>query len=72
MLVVAPEQSDYVGEEEKRSAAEFYRGWLGQAEQCYGVNEIEYTLENLSYSYVTDLEDYLQCIIKSGRSENIE
>ena len=72
MFQVAPEKIDYVGEEEKRSAAEFYRGWLGQAEQCYGINEIEYTLENLSYSYVTDLEDYLQCIIKSGRSENIE
>lgn len=59
MFQVAPEKIDYVGEEEKRSAAEFYRGWLGQAEQCYGINEIEYTLENLSYSYVTDLEKQL-------------
>ena len=72
MYQVAPENIDYVGEEEKRSAAEFYGGWLGQAEQCYGINEIEYTLENLSCYYVTDLEDYLQCVIKSGRSENIE
>lgn len=62
MFQVAPENIDYVGDEEKRSAAEFYRGWLGQAEQCYGVNEIEYTLENLSCCYVTDLEDYLQCM----------
>ena len=48
------------------------RGFTEEAEQCYGVNEIEYTLENLSCCYVTDLEDYLQCIIKSGRSEDIE
>lgn len=72
MFQVAPGNVDYVGEDEKRSAAQFYKGWLSEAENHYGIVQIKYTLKNLSCHYVTDIEDYFQCIIRSNRSEDIE
>ena len=72
MFQVAPEKVDYVGEDEKRCAAQFYRGWLREAENHYGIEQIEYTLSNLACHYVTDMEDYFQGIIRSDNSECIE
>lgn len=44
MFQVAPGNVDYVGEDEKRSAAQFYKGWLSEAENHYGIVQINHEL----------------------------
>lgn len=72
MLQVEPEKVDYVEDKEKRAAAQFYKGWLKEAQNFNGIPQVEYTLENLTYYYKPDIEDFFQCVIKSNRLEDIE
>lgn len=48
MFQIAPQMVEYESEGEKRSSAQFYRGWLKEAENYKELLQIEYTLSNLS------------------------
>lgn len=72
MFQIAPQMVEYESEGEKRSSAQFYRGWLKEAENYKELLQIEYTLSNLSCYYKADLEDYFRFVIKTNQLENIQ
>ena len=72
MFQIAPQMVEYKSEGEKRSSAQFYRGWLKEAENYKELLQIEYTLSNLSCYYKADLEDYFRFVIKTNQLENIQ
>ena len=57
---------------EENAAAYFYRGWLKEAVNYSGKDQLKYTLENISYYFKADIEDFLQQVIKRGLTEEME
>ena len=69
---IAPVEECYEDKSEKNAAAYFYRGWLKEAVNYLGKNQLKYTLENISYYFKPDIEDFLQQVIKRGKTEEME
>lgn len=72
MFQIEPETVEYESKGEKISLAQFYKGWLKEAENYKELTQIAYTLKNLSCYYKEDLDDYFRFIIKTNHFENIQ
>lgn len=68
---IAPEKKYYKEKSEENATAYFYRGWLKEAVNYSGKEQLKYTLENVSYYFNVDIEDFLQHVIKCGCMEEM-
>lgn len=69
---IAPEKKYYEEISAKNADAYFYSGWLKEAVNYSGKEQLKYTLENGSYYFNADIEDFLQQVIKRGLMEEME
>ncbi len=69
---IAPERKCYEEKSAENAAAYFYRGWLREAVNYSGKDQLKYTLENVSFYFKSDIDDFLQQIIKCGRLDEME
>ena len=60
-----------INENEQEIFAQFSKGWLKEAKNYQGIDQIEYTLRNISCCYKQDLEEYFQNIIENESIENV-
>src|SRR5699024_3801947 len=69
---IVPEKKSFEEKSEENAVAYFYRGWLKEAVNYSGKDQLKYTLENISCFFKTDIEDFLQQVIKRGLTEEIK
>ncbi|BFL48214.1 ATP-binding protein [Lactonifactor longoviformis] len=69
---ITPEKMHYEEKAEESAAAYFYRGWIKEAVNYTGKDQLKYTFENISCYFCTDIENFVQQVIKRGRMEDVE
>lgn len=70
MFKITLEKVEYKEVLSKKMAC-FYKGWLNESVNHIGNDELKYTLDNTSCYFATDIEDFIQNIILSNRTDEI-
>lgn len=63
--------SERDNEDERKSRALFCKGWLGEAKDYDGINQINITLRPLLCVYEQDLEEYYEDVIKNHPYDDV-